>query len=127
LGVEVTDPVTSQPTSRPLTPEERAVLVQILRENRFPAAVALAAQLPLVIAAGGTPTVVNLMVEGAVAPADCADGPVPGRAIVESPDGESIGEVLVWVNSGRLSGLEYAWYTEQPPEAMPPAERLRLE
>jgi hypothetical protein len=113
--------------SRHLVSAERAILLSILQEQRFPHASVLAAQVPRTVVIGGAPTFVDLMVEGSAPPADCPDGPVPGRAIVEGHDDEPVGEILLWVKNGYLDGLEYAWYTDEAPVAFPPVERLKLE
>ena len=47
------------------------------------------------------------------------------RAIVESPAAEPLGELIIWIHDGFLAGLEYAWYTDEPPNSLPEPTRVR--
>jgi hypothetical protein len=85
------------------------------------------AQLNFARATGGIPTTFDPDVESGAPRRDADDGPLPGRTLVRRPNTESnvadlIGEVLVWISDGHLSGLEYAWYTVETPTAMPNAD-----
>ncbi|KMO97035.1 hypothetical protein ACS04_15060 [Streptomyces roseus] len=63
---------------------------------------------------------IDLRVQGGVAPAPSAfSGIVPVEATVYDGYGELFGEILVWVASGYLSGIEYAWYGDSPPTSLP--------
>lgn len=53
------------------------------------------------------------------------NGPVPGSALVYEHEGLT-GELLVWIRDGRLTGLEQAWYTGDPPESWPSPESVRV-
>ncbi|MER5888297.1 hypothetical protein ABT160_31135 [Streptomyces sp. NPDC001941] len=37
------------------------------------------------------------------------------------------GEILIWVGNGFLAGIEYAWYGEEMPTALPSPERIEIE
>ena len=50
------------------------------------------------------------------------DGALPVEGDVRGPDGEITGLILVWAKNGALAGLEYAWYTGDPPAAWPSSE-----
>jgi hypothetical protein len=54
------------------------------------------------------------------------DGPLTVRAFVPHRAGYR-GEVLVWVEGGRLSGLEYAWVTDNPPTRWPRPDEIEVE
>ncbi|WP_405178673.1 hypothetical protein OG225_32310 [Nocardia sp. NBC_01377] len=41
-------------------------------------------------------------------------------------NGSPIGEVILWVENGWLSGIEYAWYTDERPLALPQPSRIEL-
>jgi hypothetical protein len=56
-----------------------------------------------------------------------ADGPLDGRYLVVDDSGAPTGEVLVWIEDGRLSAAEYAWYTDEAPDAWPDPARVRIE
>lgn len=55
-----------------------------------------------------------------------SDGPMTGFYVVDDR-GHSIGELILWVEDGLPSSLEYAWYTEQPPTALPELDRVVIE
>jgi hypothetical protein len=38
-----------------------------------------------------------------------------------------MGELLVWVEAGHLSALEYAWVTYDMPAALPPVDWIRVD
>lgn len=52
-----------------------------------------------------------------------ADGPMTGFYVLDDR-GQSTGELLLWFEEGRPSTLEYAWYTEEPPAALPEPHRV---
>jgi hypothetical protein len=52
---------------------------------------------------------------------------VPGRAFVSSEAGEPLGEILIWVENGYLSALEYAWVTDEAPDGLPSLELVEVE
>jgi hypothetical protein len=112
---------------RALTPNERAVLLHVLKSKQFPCSDELVAQVDGATVAGGLPMLLDLRTDSSSPAATCADGPTPVRAFVEGPDGTLKGEVMVWVKNGRLSGLEYAWYTDEQPDQFPDPAQIRLE
>lgn len=115
--------------SQPLSADEKRVILRILDAD-FAGAAILRQQIeegPLVTRRWieGLPSV-DIMV-GETSPA------VPGR--VRSPitrtviddSGVAIGFVMLWVEEGRISALEYAWVTDDPPTVLPPNEWIRTE
>ena len=50
--------------------------------------------------------------------ANTPDGPLPARAFV-SDQGSYQGEIIVWITAGRVSGLEFAWVSDEPPTRWP--------
>jgi hypothetical protein len=115
---------------RSLREEERAVLIFLLSVE-FAGAKELRDQLADVRVVGqwtatSSPSI-NLRVLGTAPRAPMADGPVPVRAIVVGDGEEQAGELLVWVEAGRLSALEYAWVTDEMPLALPPVDRIRVQ
>jgi hypothetical protein len=72
-----------------------------------------------------SPTILDVSVSESMSSCSLPDGPIPGRAIVY--DGSQVtGEILLWVRSGRLIGLEQAWFTDEPPSVWPTAEIVRI-
>jgi hypothetical protein len=108
---------------RPLAPSERAVLERILAAE-FPGAAALRAQLDHV-------RVLKHWYEGSASldlstggpAAEIADGVLPVDAQVHEA-GEPVGEIQLWIADGRLSAIEYAWVTDEPPTRLPPADQV---
>lgn len=114
---------------RALLEHEREILREVLAHASFPGAAQLTRQVEHTSVDGGLPTLLDLTVAtGAAAAADAVpDGPVACRALVHSPSGDVEGEIIVWVKGGYLAGLEYAWFTDEAPVAIPPASRVRVQ
>lgn len=53
------------------------------------------------------------------------DGPFPARAFVPS-NANYQGEVIVWLTNGHVSGLEYAWITDDPPTEWPRPDQMEV-
>lgn len=111
---------------RKLSVDEMALLKKVVGQP-FSGASELADQSDHAIVVGGIPTLLEIRVPNTVEPAPVEDGPVPVRAFVETSAGDIKGEILVWVTGGRLSGLEFAWYSNDAPTEMPSAGQLRFE
>jgi hypothetical protein len=112
---------------RNLTPSERALVELILGKGSFEGARELAAQAEDARVIGGLPTLLDLEVPESSPAAPINDGPVPVRAFVEGMDMQVEGEILIWVKYGRLSGLEFAWYTDFIPDELPRPNYVRIE
>ncbi|MET8853786.1 hypothetical protein [Amycolatopsis sp. NPDC004625] len=107
--------------SRPLTPEERTTLDTLLAAD-FPGAAELRAQAPTARVTGGCacgcPTI-DLAVDEATPPA-----PIENSVAVEA-DAPG-GGLIVFVEAGRLSCLEYWTVEDKPPAGFPPAGQIVL-
>ncbi len=112
-------------TTRPLTDHERSVLLHVLSVP-FDGVVQLRAQAVLASASPAQGPSLDLVVPETAPPAPRADGPVPVAADVLDDRGDYMGELLVWVTGGRLSGLEYAWVTDEPPQSLPVLVSIRV-
>ena len=112
---------------RELTPAERDILIEVLSHTSFPGVQELVDQVTSTTVVGGTPTLLDLAVADSVKPSLCPDGPVPVRAFVNGLNGETEGEILVWVEDGYLSALEFAWFTDEVPISLPSPERIRFD
>ncbi|MEU7405862.1 MULTISPECIES: hypothetical protein [unclassified Streptomyces] len=111
---------------RPLTSPERAVVERILRVG-FTGAEELGDQLDRVrvVALWGPDSVsADLRVVGDAPRAALRTGAVPATATVVDEEGEPAGEIILWTDSGMLSGLEYAWYGDEPPASLPGPDRI---
>ena len=67
---------------------------------------------------------IDLDVPAGSPPGECSDGPLPARAAIVGEGGRFVGELLVWVMSGRLISLEQAWFTDEPPGRWPSGGEL---
>lgn len=59
-------------------------------------------------------------------PSNGLSGPIPIRPLVSDRKGELISELLVWVTDGVLSALEYVWFTDEPPVALPSPNQISI-
>ncbi|MEU6667200.1 hypothetical protein [Streptomyces sp. NPDC046727] len=69
---------------------------------------------------------VDLEVPSGTPSAPVEDGVVPATGTVTDDAGELFGELLVWVSGGRLSALEFAWYGDTAPTALPDPDRVTV-
>jgi hypothetical protein len=102
----------------------RSLIEHILRHSEFRGRAELLSQVPNITIVGGPITMVNMRVTPSTPPAPIPDGPVPVSTMVIASELEAIGEIIIWVKEGRLDGLEYAWYTDSPPDHLPTVEQL---
>ncbi|MEV3904068.1 DUF4926 domain-containing protein [Mycobacterium sp. NPDC050551] len=72
-----------------------------------------------------TDWILDIRTPGDSPSADVPDGPLPVRAFVPNAD-EYRGEILIWVQGGRLSGLEYAWVTDEVPSRWPRPDEIEV-
>lgn len=102
---------------RTLTDNEAELLAKILEAVK--GATGLLDQISAAqVADDSTPTFLTLSTPETLRVEGFRDGPLPGRFPV-THDGEIVGEILVWLEDGRLAGLEYAWVTDDAPTGMP--------
>ena len=75
---------------------------------------------------GYSPTYIDIMVPASCKPGTWADGPLSIKPLVIDRGGDPLGEILVWVSAGRVTLLEQAWFTDDPPPSWPPLEMVRV-
>jgi hypothetical protein len=106
---------------RPLSADEKRVILQILDAD-LDGADELRQQVEGAFATrqwiAGLPSIDIIVGETSPAAPDYVRRPIT-RA-VEDDSGSPIGFVLLWVEDGRISALEYAWVTDDPPTELPP-------
>jgi hypothetical protein len=112
--------------TRDLDADEVALLERILAAASVDVFPELSRQVPYTTVRGGIPTLLDLAVDPSAPVAQVDNGPLPIRALVVGPHEEPRGEVLVWISDGYLSGLEYAWVTDDVPTGMPSADSVHL-
>ncbi|WP_280243637.1 hypothetical protein [Nocardia abscessus] len=113
---------------RTLTDLETSVVTKLLSSNA-PGATEYLTQVPYsqVVATWGigSPSVDLAVRPGAVQASGPPDGIFASGAVTDR-NGSPTGEVIVWVENGWLSGIEYAWYTDERPHALPEPGRIEL-
>jgi hypothetical protein len=116
-------------TPRRMSPGERAVVDLILAQD-FPGAAELRAQIDFVevVAKWGADSAsVDIRALEGVPRSPGSSGVVPVDATVTDKSGSLIGEILLWVTDGYLSAIEYAWYGDEPPNALPEVGMISVE
>jgi hypothetical protein len=103
---------------------ETAILSRALDLADFQGRSELLDQVTHAAVTGGSRFVLDLVVPAEVGPSLAGPGPIPTRVLVLGNQGDPLGEVVVWVADGYLSGLEYAWFTDDPPSALPNPAQL---
>jgi hypothetical protein len=73
----------------------------------------------------GSPSVDLAVQPGAAQAAGSADGIFANGAVTDR-NGSPVGEVILWVENGWLSGIEYAWYTDERPRALPEPAQIEV-
>jgi hypothetical protein len=111
----------------PQAQKVQRLVARVLSEASFAGQAQLAAQVPYVRLGEGPITFIPLVIDRSVAPRSAFEcGPVPGSAWVVADDGSPIGTLLVWVDDGYISALEYAWVTDNEPTQLPEVGQIRL-
>ncbi|MEW2547579.1 hypothetical protein AB0910_17700 [Streptomyces sp. NPDC047002] len=104
-------------------------MVERLLSADFPGAQELRLQIDdaQVVGRWGTGSVsVDLRVSGDAPASPVSSGVAPVEATVVDESGALVGEIILWTQSGLLSGLEYAWYGDEPPRRLPEVKRIVL-
>jgi hypothetical protein len=68
----------------------------------------------------------ELLVDRGLPASEFPDGPVPMTATVIDEQGTQVGELLLWVESGYLATLEFAWWSDMPPKDLPDVHQVRV-
>ena len=116
---------TSAPDRRPLTGTERALLDALL-EHEFPGVEELRAQVSLATASPGCECgcgTIDLHVPDG-SPPSTAESPAPVEGTVVDAAGEPVGGLLLFLEEGRLAGLEVHAFDDEP-LPLPPVGQVR--
>lgn len=113
---------------RPLSADEKRVILRILDAD-FDGADTLRQQVGEAFATRhwieGLPSIDIMVAETSPAAPGRVRSPMTRTVINDS--GIPIGFVMLWVKEGRISGLEYAWVTDNPPTELPPDEWITID
>lgn len=71
-------------------------------------------------------TMLDIVVPSNIETVDLRDGPTPGRSPVYEGE-ELVGELIVWIQFGRIVGLGQAWYTDQLPKEWPSVNQVLVQ
>jgi len=109
--------------NRPLSADEKRVILRIL-DSDFDAAAILRQQIEGAFVTRrwieGLPSIDISVRKTSPAVPGRVRSPITRTVIDDS--GNAIGFVMLWVEEGRISALEYAWVTDDPPTVLPPDE-----
>lgn len=105
-------------------PETAALVRHVIQDARVPGIVELMTQVDHLGSVVGPVTMLQLGVLAGAPRSRYPNGPVQIDAEVLDADGASVGELLVWVEDGYLATLEFAWWTDAPPTALPSLDRV---
>ena len=110
---------------RPMSPEEAGVIRAIVSAAGMRRGDALLEDLNGALVSNSTPWILDVRTAVAGDGSDLPDGPFPARAFV--PTGEAYrGEIIIWLTEGHVSGLEYAWITEEAPTRWPRRDEMEI-
>jgi hypothetical protein len=116
-------------SGRPLREIERKTLETLLSVD-FDGAAELRDQIPLARAAGsstvGSHPSFNIAVPPSAPRSVLLKKIAPISALVFDSSQEYIGEFILWLADGYLSGLEYAWVTDEAPKDLPDPSNIRV-
>jgi hypothetical protein len=73
----------------------------------------------------GLPSI-DIEVEAGADRATTTERLLPMEGQVSNENGDPTGLILVWLEGGALAGLEYAWYSDEPPTEWPPTECISI-
>ncbi|WP_236695350.1 hypothetical protein [Mycolicibacterium chubuense] len=69
--------------------------------------------------------ILDVKTPNSAAAAPFPDGPFPARTFV-SNESHYRGEIIIWLSDGHVSGLEFAWVTDQPPSRWPRPDEIEV-
>jgi hypothetical protein len=110
---------------RPISSEEAGVIRSILSHANIRGTGPLIADVDGALVANETAWILDVKVSNDGEGADLANGPFPAQAFVPT-SAEYQGEVIIWITDGHISGLEYAWVSDDPPTRWPHADKMEI-
>lgn len=110
---------------RPISTDETNVVRAVVSAAGVSEGHILLEELDSALVSHSTAWVLDVKVSDSAARADLPDGPFPARAYVPSKAAYR-GEIIVWIAQGHLSGLEYAWVSDQPPARWPRPDEMEV-
>jgi hypothetical protein len=112
---------------RSLTSSERAVIEVILSAGAGCDALRSQLDHAQVVGVWAAGPSIDIQVPDGLPRHGGADGILPTCAQVRDASGDTVGELLLWIEDGSLSALEYAWYADNPPNKLPEAVAVEVD
>jgi hypothetical protein len=110
---------------REISPEEVNMVNAIILTSGIPEGRPLLDDLPGAAVLQDTVWIYDVRTPNLAPGTPLPNGPYPARAFVSGQSGYR-GEILLWVNDGHLSALEYAWVTDEPPTRWPRPDEMEI-
>ncbi|WP_156426698.1 hypothetical protein [Mycobacterium sp. IS-3022] len=110
---------------RRISGDESAVVTAIIESSGFPGGRTLIEELGEAVVSHETRWILDIKTPHATSGVELPDGPFPARAFVPSEPAYQ-GEVIVWIENGHISGLEYAWVSDDPPTEWPRPDGMQI-
>ncbi len=110
---------------RAISPEEVAMVTTIIATSGIPEGQVLLEDLDGAIVLQRTQWIFDLSTPNTASMSTLPNGPFPVYAFVPNRVAYQ-GEILIWIESGHLSGLEYAWVTDDPPTRWPRPDEMEI-
>lgn len=117
--------MTNERDWRRISSEEVAVVKAIVSASGITEGAQLTDHLEHAVACNSSMWILDVRTPETDPRADLPNGPFPARAFVPNRANYQ-GEVIIWVNDGHLSGLEYAWVTDDPPTRWPRPDEMEI-
>lgn len=117
--------MTTQSGWRPISSEEAAVISTIVSNAGRRSAPSLTGDLDGALVSNSTAWILDVKPSDSGKGAKLPDGPFPARAFVPS-NAAYQGEIIVWLTNGHISGLEYAWVSDEPPTRWPRPSEMEI-
>lgn len=117
--------MTEQPAWRPMSLEEAGVIQAIVSAADFRRGDTLIEDLNGALVSNSTPWILDVKTSVTGEGSGLPDGPFPARAFVPN-NAAYEGEIIIWLTKGHVSGLEYAWITEEPPTGWPRPDEMEI-
>ena len=109
-----------------VTDDARRLLAKVIGDQDFDGRDELLAQVPYVEVVGGPVTFRKIGVDRQCVPrSDTSLERVPGEAWAFGDDGQPIGTLVVWIDDGYISALEYGWVSDAAPTELPNPDKVR--
>lgn len=108
-----------------MSPQEAEVIRTVVAKANSNVRDALTADLDGAMVSNETPWILDVAASRGGDGSGLPDGPFPARAFVPS-NANYLGEIIVWLTNGHVSGLEYAWFSDHPPTEWPPPDQVEV-